>query len=137
MAEFDEFTLPLGGREYRFRFGLREVIELQERLIIGPIVPTIREIHLGILAGRLRYQRVLIWAGLRQFHPELTEEAVTELMASATRAELGEVLFAFGYSVTPDPNDLEALGVDPTANPQTAQNETIGAASISAPVVLG
>lgn len=134
MAEFDEFTLPLGRREYRFRFGLREVIELQERLIEGSVVPTIHEIDAGIRAGRLRYQRALIWAGLREHHKDVSEDAATELMSTASRRELDDVLIAFGYSVTPDPKDVEALGIQPSTNPPTAQHAMTGADSISEPV---
>lgn len=131
-AEFDEFTLPLGGKAYAFRFGLREVIEMQEALTIGPIVPTIIEINAGIWAGRLRYQRAMIWAGLRHSQPRLTEDATTSLMASASPDELKAVFSAFGYSVSPDPKDIAALEITP--NPPTAQSETTGGSSTSEPV---
>lgn len=118
----DEFTLPISGTVYRFRFGLREVIDLQERLIDGDAVPSIQDIDRGVRVGRLRYVRALLWAGLRQYHPTMTEEAVTDSMAGASEAELQAVLKAFGYSMTPDPADIEALGSAPDANPQTAQD---------------
>jgi len=132
-AEFDEFTLTLGGKSYAFRFGLREVIEMQEALTIGPIVPTIIEINAGIWAGRLRYQRAMIWAGLRHSQPGLTEDATTSLMASASADELKAVFSAFGFSVSPDPKDVQALELKP--DPQMAQPETTGESSTSKPVV--
>lgn len=128
-SEFDEFTLPIGGSPYTFRFGLRELIELQERLITADQVPSIAEIDAGVRVNRLRYRRALIWAGLRKFHPHITEDAVTDLMAKASKAEMDAVLEAFGYSVTPDPRDLEALG--PPTNPPQAQDVKTGGSSIS------
>lgn len=129
-SEFEEFTLPMGGTPYTFRFGLRELIELQERLVSGDQIPTIAEIHAGIQRGRLRYRRALIWSGLRAFHPDISEDAVTDLMAKAKRAEMNALLEAFGYSVTPDPRDLAEL--EPKANPPQAQDATTGANSTSA-----
>lgn len=131
--EFEEFTLPIGGSPYRFHFGFSEIIEMQDRLSSPAYVPSIAEIDAGIRAGRLKYQQALIWAGLRRFHREITEEDVAQLQAKASGMELRSVLSAFGYSMTPDPADVKALG--PLENPQTAQIETTGAPSISTPEV--
>jgi hypothetical protein len=131
--EFEEFTLQIGGSPYTFHFGFSEIIEMQDRLSTPSYVPSIAEIDHGIRAGRLKYQQALIWAGLRRFHRDITEEDVARLQAKATGAELRAVLVAFGYSMTPDPADVKALG-EPE-NPQAAQAETTGERSTSTPEV--
>ena len=124
----DDFTLPLAGNTYHFRFGLREVIDMQEQLVdANGDAPSVQAIDQGIRAGRLRYVRAIIWAGLQKYHPRVTEDQVTDLMATANEAEMRGVLEAFGYSVRPDQADLRTLGLEaPPANPPEAQAQTTG-----------
>lgn len=141
-AVIDDFTAPLGGTAYQFHFGLREVIALQEHLPKVPDLrvpggwrtPTVDEINAHVKAGRLLYFRALIWVGLRKFQPAISEDATTDLIAAASDAELTAVLEGFGYSVTPDPADLEVLGPPPRPDPPTAQPATSGETSTPSPV---
>jgi hypothetical protein len=137
----DDFTLTLGGASYRFHWGLAEVIEMQERLTTPLEVPSVQDMDLGVRRGRLKYLRAMIFAGLREHQPLITEAKVTELMQQTTEDEMTALLAAFGYSVTPDPEDVEVLKKHqhkPRRNPRKAQTViTTGAGSISAPDVSG
>lgn len=142
----DDFTLPLGGIEFHFRWSLREVINMQERLVSGLEVPTIEAIDAGVRSGRLRYIRAMLWAGLQSYQPLLNEDAVTDLMAQASEQEMRAVMSGFGYSTRPDPADVQALGLDThktngngTGRPQRARAKkrgTTGENSTSSPAAL-
>jgi hypothetical protein len=139
----DEFSLTLAGTSYRFRWGLGELIEMQEQLIdsLGR-VPTVEQMDVGVRQGRLKYLRAMIWAGLRPDHPTIAEAEVTVLMRDASQDEMQQLLTHFGYVIRPDPVDLAAL---PKPKPETRRPgrprkaqipKTNGAASTAPPVAV-
>jgi len=76
----------------------------------------------------------MLCAGLRCYQPVLPQAEVTSLMQKATVPEMQALLQAFGYAVTPDPEDAKELnlGSDGEADPTTAQTVTTGEDSTSA-----
>lgn len=134
----DEFTRPLGGVDYTFHWGIDDIEELQERLALFAMplrAPSLQEIDDGIRQGRVRYRRAMIWAGLRKHHPGVDWAAAGRLMDQATLPELISLLGAFGFSITPDPEDIKALEAAGAKkkNPRKAQTTTAGADSTSKP----
>lgn len=106
---------------------------MQERLTTPTEVPTVFDMELGVRRGRLKYLRAMIVAGLRRHHPDVGEPKANELMQHATADEMQALLVKFGYAVTPDPKDVEALKTGTKKNPRKAQTKRTGATSTSAP----
>ena len=138
----DDFTLTLAGQPHQCRFGLGEVIEMQEMLLdaLGN-PPSVEDMDRGVRQGRLKYLRAMLRAGLQPFHPLISDADVTRLMQDASKEEMRAALEAFGYAVRPDPLDVAAM--EPAgkkrrvkANPPTAQTtDEAGAESSTSPAV--
>lgn len=128
-AQKGEFALTMGGTVYTLKLGTSALIELQELLGTPEHAPTMQELVIEVVNGRAKYIRAFIWAGLRKYHPEVTLEAVSDLLDDTSEAEAKAVLRALGVSTQPDTKDVQALGLD-TVNPQPAQT---GPRSVKAP----
>ncbi len=77
-------------------------------------------------SGSWKYQRILVWASLQAHHPEVTLEQAGDIMLESAESELAVKLADLAKSATPDPADLDALGVTPPANPPEAQPKKRG-----------
>jgi hypothetical protein len=119
-----EFDFTLGGKAFKFKFGLAAVAHAQE-LLREPngTLPTVQQIDERLTRGSLLYLRAMIYGGLRKHHASLTIDDVDGLLEQITEPEAKNLLAACGFSLTPDPADVAVLGV-PTngnGNPQMAQ----------------
>lgn len=128
-----DFTLPLGGKPYRFEWGIRQLMGMQESLITPREMPSLESIQAHLLAGRVKYVIEMIRFGLQRYHPSLTDSDVIDIVEAASVDEIRAVLMKFMFSSTPDQKDVEALPKPKRTNPRKAQTKkTDGASSISA-----
>lgn len=120
-----EFRFTLGGKPFTFKFGLGAVAHAQE-LLRQPdgTLPTVQQIDERLNHGSLLYLRAMIYGGLRKHHGTLTIDDVDALLEQMTEPEATDLLRACGFSLTPDPADVNALNIPANGNgenPQMAQ----------------
>lgn len=119
--ERGEVTLDAGGTSYRLRLTLNAMCELEDALSTPEKPVTFLEV-----LGRLRRSsakdiRWIVWAALREHHPEMTLKDAGELVQEAGGLfDFAGKLQTLTASAEPDPEDVKALGVD-TASPRLAQ----------------
>lgn len=66
-----EVSLQLDGKTYRLKWATNAICEFED--LMGGGLPT-----LGPMATSVKALRAMIWAALREFHPEITLKQVTE-----------------------------------------------------------
>lgn len=129
-----EFTLRLKGQEYRFKLGTSALIALQE--LVSPPERTlpIEEILIGVSQGRLKFVRAMLWAGIQKHHEGTTLEDVSDLIDEASDVEIKKLLRDLGWTMQPDPKDVEELGAGKQKRPRKARRPNgTGAKSTSQP----
>lgn len=122
-----EFSIALGGEVYVLKLGTAALVEFQEHFATAEGAPDIATLLAEVKRGRLKYVRALLWAGFRKHHPDVTLEAVDDLIDAADPAEIGRLLGHLGTSTQPAPADLAALGIPPNGTgprPTPAPPET-------------
>jgi hypothetical protein len=80
---------------------------------------TIADIIARVQRGSMRHMRAVLWVATRAHHPEMTHEQCGRLMPSTLAGSLGELV----ASMSPDPADMQELGVEGGARPMNAQKE--------------
>jgi hypothetical protein len=105
----DEFRQTLDGKTFTFKMGLDAVIELQEHLAVNGTAPTLDQIDRDYRNGRLKVFRGLVWAGLREYHGDLSLKDVSALIVAANKAELEALVGRLMATTRPDPEDVAAL----------------------------
>jgi hypothetical protein len=121
-AERGEFALTLAGQPFLFKVGIGAVAHAQELLRTPEHCPGLQEIDRALQQGSLLYLRAVVFGGLRKHHAAVTLDQVDELLERMTENEVRALLRAFGFSITPDAEDLKDLGVTPKSeNPPQAQ----------------
>jgi hypothetical protein len=121
-----EFDLTLGGTSYRFRLGAEALIAFQEQFRVNGDAPSVRELLRQYQRESLVHIRALLWAGLREHHPDITLTGVADLIDAAAPSEIQAVLGGMADSTQPDPADVAALGLDGNGRPPAAQAEGTG-----------
>lgn len=114
--EKGEIGLEIAGQAYTLVLNTNALIELQDACTPkGRPVSSIEEIYAAVNQGSLRHVRAFFWAALRKYHPELTLEAVGELIDTAGGfAGLNEILDSVSGAATPDKQDVdEVTGTNP------------------------
>ena len=115
-----EATVEIGGQSYTLKAGVNMMRAL-EHLFSTPSrqMTTLQIIKLAD-EGSFTHYCGIVWAMLRKHHPELTLDAVGDLIdAAGGPTKLEEVFTGLLLSLVGDPADLKALGV--TGNPPKAQ----------------
>jgi len=103
-----EVAFEVEGASYTLRFTIDAICALEDRLDQG-----LGEIAMRALTSkRVGFMRGLMWAGLRQHHPDVDMVAAGELIAGLGMAQAGELL---GEALSAAFPDREAAGEGATS----------------------
>lgn len=86
-----EAAVTIGGAEYRFVFTINAICEVEgaERLPIGMVMEKLQRGFVSTIC-------ILVWAGLREHHPEVTVAAArditVDLIAEVGAVRAGEII---------------------------------------------
>ncbi len=118
--EKGESRYLVAGKEYTLLLDSDAMVAMEDaastpeqRMVYGQIMKWAQE-------GSWTHQRILVWASLRAHHPEITLKQAGDLMLQSAQDEMVQAFKNLSVSATPDPKDLEELGVNP-ARPPAAQ----------------
>jgi hypothetical protein len=118
--EKGESTYTVKGTTYQMCLDSDAMVEMES----AASTPTQRVFFPQVMSwaqqGSWTHQRILVWASLRKHHPEITLKQAGDLMLDSATEEMSHALRDLAIAATPDPKDIEALGVPP-ANPPAAQ----------------
>lgn len=123
--EKGESTYLSGGKEYTMLLDSDAMVQMEaaastpeQRVYYGQIMTWAQE-------GSWTHQRILVWAALRAHHPDITLKAAGDLMLNSAREEMARTFQNLAVSATPDPEDLQELGIQPE-RPPAAQGKKRG-----------
>ena len=124
----NELELTLGGTTFRCKFGIRAIGVAQEVLRRDGFTETTPEqINRALNEQRLVYWAAVVYGALRKHHPAVSLAEVDGLLESMTEAEAKTLLVGFGFAITPDPKDVQALELErPAKDPPAAQGTKAG-----------
>lgn len=130
--ERGELAVTLDGRPFTVKYGLGALASLQELVLrdVGQLLPP-DQIIAEATKGRVLFMRAVIWAGLQRYHAALTVRDVEDLIDAATVEEIQALFAQFGMVMTPDPADVQALGVAATGRPPKGRRRGTGGGSTS------
>jgi len=119
--EKGEVSLTLSGTTYTCKLGTQALIEAQEALSTPARLVTLEEMQAGMLAGRVKFIQVMLWASLQKYHPGLTLEDVNDLLDGADEQEVRVLMGALGLTMRPAPEDATELREGVATDPPRAQ----------------
>lgn len=129
--EKGEVSLVVGGTSYTLVLNMAAMIAAEEAASTPSKEVTWDQIVTKYSSGSAKYVRIFLWAMLHKFHPDMTLEQVGELVDEAGGVvEFARALEAGQRALTPDPEDVKALGVE-AKRPRKARNDGTGVISIS------
>ena len=117
------FDLPAGDAVYKIRFGMNEIIELEEKFD-RPATQIFTEM-MTAENFRFRYLRDILHAGLQEHHPDVTEKEagniITEVgVTAASRVLMEAVMAAFPDTVVGE----ESKNTSPGKTAKNAKGRT-------------
>jgi hypothetical protein len=107
-----EFTFEVGGKTYTGRYGMNALVEIEE-LFGKPVEAVFADLARD---KSMKTARGLIWAALVQYHPDLTQAAVGDLIDEAGLDKLEAIMAAGIKAAFPDAGKAED-GADATGRP--------------------
>ncbi len=120
-TEKGESTYTVKGTGYRMCLDSDAMVEMEsaastreQRVFFPQVMAWARQ-------GSWTHQRILVWASLRKHHPEVTLKQAGDIMLDSATEELAKAITDLAIASSPDPKDLETLGVKP--NPPAAQGK--------------
>lgn len=118
----DEVSVEVDGRTYTLVFNFSAMVAAESKAeAIGLKHTTWEQIFEQVQSTRsARYIRLIIWAMLIKYHPDMSLEQAGQLIDSLTIQELSHVFASGQNAVTPDPKDAAALGA-PSKRPRKAR----------------
>lgn len=120
--ERGEVSLTVGERTYTLVLNTNAMAAIEDHLSTPLREVTWESFWERIAKGSVRAIRVLLWGMARKYHPELTVEAIGELVDSVGGLEgLTRVLHAAQGATTPDADDAATLAEANHDRPRTAQ----------------
>lgn len=136
-----EVEIAINGQAYTLVLDIDAMIDIEERLSTPDREVTFQEVMVKADAGSVRYTRAFFWALLRRYHRAVTLEQAGHLLMEAGGIQaVMRTLAPALTAATPDPKDLDILGVKPEkkGRPRKAQHgaDGIGAISTASPVAL-
>ena len=128
--ERGEVPIAIGGRSYTLRLSINSICELEGELERRHLDSNYQTFFVKVRDGSIGAARLLLWACLRDKHPNVTVDDVGGFME-----ELGDLSAIFqalsqamGVS-QPDPSDLDKLKAKDAAPPPKAQVDGTGTRS--------
>jgi hypothetical protein len=115
-----ETTYQIKGTTYQLKLDSDAMVAMEEAASTPDRRVFFHQIMALAQAGSWTHQRILVWAALRLHHPEVSLKQAGDLMLDSATDEMSRSIRELGVAATPDPADLEALGV-PKADPPAAQ----------------
>lgn len=112
-----ETTFTLRGTVYRLKLDSDAMVAMEEAASTPDRRVFFHQIMALAQAGSWTHQRILVWASLRLHHGEITLKQAGDLMLDSATEELNRSMSDLAVEATPDPADLEALGVAPSKDP--------------------
>jgi len=85
-ANRGEVSFRVDGKEYTLRYSTNALCELEDKLDLG--IHEIAQRLANKETLRLKMVRAVLWAGLRDHHPDLTIEEAGELVSKAGMVDL-------------------------------------------------
>ena len=120
--EKGEVSITIDGTPYTLYLDLNAMALLEDYFSTDKRPVTFDEVVERLNAGSIRHIRAFFWAALQFHHPAITVMQAGDLIQrGGGLAAFGNQLMALTTSTQPDQEDLQALGVDPKANPRKAQ----------------
>ena len=137
--ERGEVSRTIGGTSYTFVLDMAAMIaaETEASRQAGKDV-TWDQFWSQVVRGSARAAVVFVWAMLLRHHPDLSVEAVVQLIDEAGGVVGLQAVFEQGAtSASPDPEDVKELGVSKKAKGRPRKAQTAGGtgAASSAPAV--
>ena len=118
--ERGEIGLTVKGKSYTLVLNTGVMASMEEHFSTPDREVTWDQIWMRVLRGSVRTVQALIWSMLKPNHPDFTLEQTGALIDDVGGfAGLTDILKQAGTASTPDPKDVEALGV--AKRPRTAQ----------------
>ncbi len=116
-----EVNLVVDGRTYTLVLDIDAMCALEEHFSTPTHDATWDDIAVKVNKGSVRVVRALVWAMLQRHHPEMSVADAGHMMSDAGGlVGLSNVLKVAMESVTPDAEDMKALGAG-KANPPGTQ----------------
>lgn len=109
-----EVALVNGATTYTLRFSVNAIIEMEDEL--GEGVNAIAEQISDAKRVRMKTIRALLWAGLRDHHPEVTQAQAGEILSDIGMAEAMEPIgraFALAFPDQQEDGPARANGARP------------------------
>jgi hypothetical protein len=91
-AQKGEVSFDVNGRSYTMRLDLNAMAEMETKLSTDDHIVTAQQIIARAEKGQVSALRVVVWAGMRPYHPKLTLEAVGDLLEEMGPGGIGQVL---------------------------------------------
>lgn len=121
-TERGTYDLTIGEKTYKLRLSTNACCELEALFSTPQREVGFIEVLAKVQRSSMRSIRGLMWACLRDFHPELSLTDVGKLIDDAGGAvAISLQLQMLMNSAQPDPLDVEALGAKTEKDPQKAR----------------
>lgn len=108
-AQRGSVTLEVGGKVYTLRLTLNALCELEDLLSTPKEQVTFQQVTAMAEKGSLRHVRAVVWAALREHHPEMSLRAAGEVIQEYGLSELTDHLTKLAASMSPDLADQKEL----------------------------
>jgi hypothetical protein len=133
-----EISIDVGGTSYTMALTVDAMCQLEDLFSTPQKAMTFQQVIELADGGSIKHLRGLLWAALQLHHPELEIKDISPLVQSAGGIKVFVATFMrLAKESFADPQDVEALGIKPDANPPQApggkRTRTTGAGSTSMP----
>lgn len=117
-----EVSVEIDGKQYTLAMTINAMVALEDMFSTPTQSVTFQQVSEKADAGSIRHLRAILWAVLQRYHSDVTIEQVSDLVQEAGGIAVFTVkLLEMAKATMPAPEDLAALGIKSTANPQPAQ----------------
>lgn len=124
--EKGEASVEIGGVSYTLTISTNALCEIETLFSTDEKLVTFQEVLKRAEAGSVAAVRGLLWAMLRDKHPDVTVKQAGGLIDKIGAAELSKHLAQLSGHALPDPKDVKEAGPTATGNPRRARAVAAG-----------